>query len=131
MNKNNKHIQTFFIPGTLPGMNEIISASKKRYNKIPYYSVIKNRYTSIIINAIKAAQIKPVEQFKLDIEWAEINRKRDPDNIAAGIKFILDSLIKTGIIKNDGWAQNKGWTNHFIVDNQPKIKVNIISILNR
>jgi len=128
MNKNNKSIQTFFIPGALPGMNEIIAASKKRYKKIPYYSIIKNRYTFIIINAIKIARIKPVNQFQLNIEWTERNKKRDPDNIAAGIKFILDSLIITGIIKNDGWAENKGWTNKFNVGTQPKIKVDIISI---
>lgn len=50
--------------------------------------------------------------------------RRDPDNIAAAVKFIWDGLVEAGVIPNDGWKENGGWSNHFEVDkDNPRIEV--------
>jgi len=113
------HEQTFFIPLTLPGLNEMIDArsratyrGKKRIDK---YQKLKKEYESLIISAIQLARIRPVKKGYFIFTWIEKDRKRDPDNIAAGRKFIFDSLVAAGILKNDGWSCVGGWHDSFVV----------------
>jgi len=118
--------QTFFVPLTLPSLNEIIlarSQSKtfKRKGKtirVDNYQKLKKEYESLIISAIQLAKIRPVKKGYFIFTWIEPNRKRDPDGISsAGRKFILDALQKTDppIIKNDGWSCVGGWHDSFVV----------------
>lgn len=41
----------------------------------------------------------PVE---INVEWHEKDKRRDVDNIKSSMKFILDTLTSTEIIKDDG-----------------------------
>ena len=106
----------FFVPGPLPGLNEIIAASKK---ELPWLRNGKNRVYEITVmkkkwsNRVEAYAIlahnehsrgaptpynRPVA---VQLEWIEPNNKRDPDNVFAGVKFVLDGLVNAGILKND------------------------------
>ena len=99
-------MQSFFIPGTLPSLNEIIAASKSGHGKYNAYARMKNEMMDRIGLFIIQAHLKPVKEAYIEFQWHELTKKRDPDNIAAGgRKFILDALVKAGILKNDGWAQ--------------------------
>ena len=115
--------QTFFVPLTLPGMNEILQAMQtkgmkrgaksKRWTK---YTELKREYEGLIVAAIQLAKIKPVKRAYFMFTFIEENKKRDPDNVAAGArKFILDALVSAGILENDGWKQVAGWNDTFIV----------------
>lgn len=54
------------------------------------------------------------------------NRRKDKDNIAFTIKFILDGLILGGIIDNDGWNEIGKLEFDFKVDKEnPRIKVEL------
>jgi hypothetical protein len=68
--------------------------------------------------AIRASKLKPVKHYPVyvNITWKEPNRKRDPDNIAGGKKFIMDALQAEGIIRNDGWKEIAGYNDYFRVD---------------
>ena len=109
-------MQSFFIPGILPGLNEIIASSKSGHGKSNAYARLKNEMMDRIGLFIIQAHLKPVKEAYIEFQWHERNRKRDPDNIAAGKKFILDALVKAGILKNDGWAQIIGFHDTFFVD---------------
>jgi len=108
------------VPLTLPGLNEIIAASgshytrgKKRYSK---YAALKKQYENLIISAIQLAKIKPVKRAYFIYNWIEENRKRDPSNISAGgRKLIEDALVSCNILHNDGWACVAGWHDNFSV----------------
>jgi Holliday junction resolvase RusA-like endonuclease len=110
--------QGFFIPGPLPGLNEMLDArglgkreGRKRPNR---YNDLKREWEALICLEIAKHRIKPVTNpVKLEFYWIEHNRRRDPDNIAAGKKLILDSLVKAGVIPNDSQAWIKGWTDSF------------------
>lgn len=123
--------QTLFIPGQLPGMNEMIDASRRIFyssgGSSSAYSKMKKVETSRIALLIKSSGIKKAKAIYLDITWVETNKRRDPDNIAAGVKFILDALQEAEIIKNDGWKQIVGWRNNFIVGTKAGVIITIIS----
>lgn len=107
--------------GELPSMNEIIEAAKIHAKA---YSRMKKKYTELVAWQVKG--IPKQDSVFLDITWYAKNKRKDPDNIAAGIKFIMDGLVMGGVIENDGWQQNKGWTNSFEIDkDNPRVEINI------
>ena len=118
--------QTFTIPGLMPGMNEIIAANRGQFG--PHiYGKMKSKWEAIIYAAILQYRIKPVEKALIGFEWIERNRKRDPDNInSGGRKFILDTLVKSGILKDDGWKNIVGFKDTYGIDKKnPRIIVAI------
>jgi len=123
--------QRFFVPGPLPGANEILDArmqqaikttkSGKRWN---LYSKMKKQWQDIIVASINLAKIQPMKKIYLHCTWHEASKKRDKDNIVAGKKFILDGLVACGIIKNDGWTHVEGFTDLFVV-NRARVGVDV------
>ena len=72
-------------------------------------------------NHIKA-ELGPVPKFTaiwVDFLYVEPDQRRDPDNIAAVKKLILDCLVDIGSIQRDGWKQIAGWSDRFQVDKKP------------
>lgn len=114
----------FTIPGELPDLNQIIKASKSHYMA---YSTLKKKNTQLVMLASKG--IASVERANFTITWHCKNRRKDKDNIAAGVKFIFDGLVENGILKNDGWKEI-GDVNHiFKVDKEnPRVEVEIHEI---
>jgi Holliday junction resolvase RusA-like endonuclease len=114
------------IPGTLPGLNEIIDAAKKGKRGYQPYADMKRHYCQIIsVLAYKMDKhTKPVNVF---IDYYEPTAKRDPDNIAAGgAKLILDSLVKAGVIQNDTQKYIKSITQTVSVDrDNPRVVVDL------
>ncbi|WP_069649655.1 RusA family crossover junction endodeoxyribonuclease [Caloranaerobacter ferrireducens] len=109
------------IPGELPDLNQIIEAAKSHYGQ---YSKLKKQNTNIVAWAAKGkGRYKKID---LIITWYCKDRRKDKDNIAAGLKFILDGLVKAGVIENDGWKQINDFTHRFKVDKKnPRIEVEI------
>jgi Holliday junction resolvase RusA-like endonuclease len=107
--------QQFFIPGRLPGMNDILQAAKLRK---PYMR-IKKQLTDMIAQLALEGDVKPYESSVcITFQWIEQNRKRDPDNICAGAKFVLDGLVKAGIIKSDGFKYVKTISSSFQINKE-------------
>jgi Holliday junction resolvase RusA-like endonuclease len=101
--------QKLIIPGKLPGMNEIIDGSKYCvYNngkkKMYKYTVDKRHFEKKVADLCVIQNLKPVDRVRLKVEFKERRLSRDPDNIQAGIKFILDGLVKANILKDDDFS---------------------------
>ena len=110
------------VPGEMPGFNEIVKAAKQGRGKYQPYNDMKKEYTDTVTWLSK--KIPSKDKIFLDITWIEKDKRRDPDNIASAVKFIWDGLVGAGVIKNDGWNENGGWTNHFEVDkDNPRIEI--------
>ena len=110
------------IPGRLPGLNEIIAAAKEHFGS---YANMKDEYTASI--AWLAKKLPSYEKVALVITWYEPDHRRDPDNIMAGQKFILDGLVAAGTIPNDSQKHIKGIVHRFRVDRKdPRVEVEII-----
>ena len=109
------------IPVRLPGRNEQEKASRiNRYAG----AAMKKKYTSIVAMCCTGIpEIKGRAWFKFI--WYEPNKRRDPDNISAGMKFIFDGLIAAGKMQNDGWANVAGFSHRFEVNKEPKVVIEI------
>jgi len=117
----------FEIPGRLPGLNEIIDAAKQGKGKYQPYAMMKEHYTTMI--GWLAKKLPNFEKVALIITWYEPDRRRDPDNIMAGQKFILDALVHAGVIPNDSQKYVRGIVHRFKVDRKnPRVEVEIVDI---
>ena len=115
------------IPGEMPGMNEIIKAAKQGRKGYQPYAEMKKENTNMVTWFAKKVPKK--KRVHLDITWIAKDKRRDPDNIAAAVKFIWDGLVEAGVIQNDGWKENGGWKNSFEVDKvNPRIEVIISEV---
>lgn len=106
------------IPFRLPSYNDYIKACREnKYKGAKFKSDIEE---TIIYQIKKAVAKKTLWEVKkpceIYIDWYEENKRRDVDNIQSGQKFILDALVKSGILKDDGRKYVKG-IHHKIHDN--------------
>lgn len=112
------------IPGRLPGLNEILDYAKRHYAE---YSPIKKEHTTAV--AWLAKKLPKYEKVALIITWYEPDKRRDPDNIMAGQKFILDGLVMAGTIPNDSQKYVRGIVHRFKVDRKnPRVEVEIVDV---
>lgn len=114
-------------PYRFSGMNEYSKA--QRINRFQGGSMKKNETLIAKITAQKQCKelfTNPVEIWFL---WVEPNRKRDPDNIAAAKKFILDGLVSAGIILNDTQKYIRAFRDEFSVDKEnPRVELIIMEV---
>ncbi|AZO96157.1 RusA family crossover junction endodeoxyribonuclease [Halocella sp. SP3-1] len=109
------------IPGEFPSLNEIIKKAKSHHMA---YASMKKENTQLV--QMIANRLPNMERVYLDITYYCKNRRKDPDNIAAAKKFILDGLVAAEVIPNDGWKEIDSWEEKFKVDkNNPRIEINI------
>lgn len=109
-------MQGLWIPGPLPGLNEVIDAKSRVYGRkgaarSDGYAKLKARWTADIKVHILRQAFRPVDApayfTYLHVEHA---RRRDPSNFVAGARKIVEDALKTsGMIPNDGWEHVKGF----------------------
>lgn len=93
------------IPGELTDLNKFINSQRtNRYAgaKLKKENTQKCCYAFLMA---KAAGLRVTTPINLKITWYCKNKRKDKDNIAFGIKFILDGMIEARVIANDGWAR--------------------------
>ena len=112
------------IPGEFPTMNEIINASKAHKMK---YARMKKEYGAVVFYHSKHLG-KITGRNAYHCKWYRTNRRHDPDNIAAGgTKVLLDGLMASKVLENDGHKQVGRITHDFGVDKEnPRVEVEII-----
>lgn len=119
----------FTIPDRLNGLNEYINANRtnpKAGNRM------KHKSEELIMWQIRC-QLRGIHikhPVILKYDFYEPNKKRDLDNISSfAHKVIQDSLVKTGVLKNDGWSEITGFLDQFYCDNKnPRIEVTIVEV---
>ena len=102
----------FFVPSlnigtsglkSLYGMNEIISANRKDKNAGARQKRDEERRIAIYAkNAMRSQRWKtPDVPVTIELVWHEANCRRDFDNISAYQKYLLDGMVKAGVIHDD------------------------------
>lgn len=110
------------IPVRLPGLNEY--TKENRRNKYAG-AKMKAEVEDSIVRYIQSQKPPKHQRVKLVFRWRELNSKRDLDNIAFAKKFILDALVRSGVLPNDGWKNVTGFEDHFEVSKQPGVRIEI------
>lgn len=108
----------FFIPGRLPGFNEIITSAKIRKGRGSRYEREKREITFCLCSIIKAEKVSKFRKCRIGFRWVEPDRRRDIDNISAGKKYILDALVWAGVIADDSWKCVRGFLQEEFVCDQ-------------
>jgi Holliday junction resolvase RusA-like endonuclease len=93
--------QQLVINNWLPDLNDYIK--HERANKFIGASIKKEWTTLVAVESRKQKLKEMVLPISLRFLWVVPDKRRDKDNIIFTQKFILDGLVKAGIIKNDGF----------------------------
>nr|WP_315104208.1 hypothetical protein [uncultured Catonella sp.] len=109
---------------TFPAFNDYIKTMN--YNRF-VGAQLKKKYERVANEAI-IRQLKGVRiEKKVFIEYTyyEADKRRDKSNINAfAVKVIEDALQDCGVLKNDGWDNIAGYSQHFKIDSKnPRIEV--------
>ena len=108
-----------------PSLNQYTGANRKdRYAG----AKMKKELTDIVAWECVHQKIGKFKRIKLNFVWHEKTRKRDKDNICFSKKFILDGMIKSGVIQNDGWKEIAGFTDNFVISEWQGVEVEIIEV---
>jgi hypothetical protein len=113
-----------WIPGPLPSLNELIAAAKGKGGRGYDYARLKRGWTDSIALLARAARLPRMERVFIRFTWRERDKRRNPDNVAAGgRKMVLDGLVTAGVLGNDGWGEVAGWSDAFEVSQGPGVLV--------
>lgn len=119
-----------WVPGKLPGLNDLIAAAKGHGGRGWGYSKLKREWTDTVMLLAKARRLPSFQRVRIGFLWVEQSRRRDPDNIAAGgRKLILDGLVKAGVLPEDGWAEVESWHDTFTVGSEPGVRVELAEVV--
>lgn len=100
-------LYTFTIKRKLPSLNDVIEKNRaNKYFGAKFKADIEEAIGWDIKQALTQRTLKPItEPCDILIDFYESTMRRDADNIQSAQKFILDSMVKNGILKND----NRRW----------------------
>ena len=100
----------FKIQGRMQALNDYTKANRGKKGIF-----LGNKYKQFQTNDV-AEQIaldpnmpKFTKPVIVSFHWIEINKKRDPDNFIFAKKFLLDGMVKAGLIPKDGWSHIAGF----------------------
>ena len=114
------------IPGELTHLNHYIQV--ERANRYLGAQIKKQETYRVKLSTLKYRQSPPLStRHRFSFTWFAANQKKDPDNICFARKFILDGLILSGVIKDDGWSVVGSFTDSFAVDSSnPRVEITIV-----
>lgn len=125
------------IPGTMPNLNDYLQGERIAIRKNGKFTtkgnVLKQEWQYKVVKLIRAQfpSLTIKEPIRLSYCFYEPNMKRDLDNISAfAHKVIQDALVKSQVIKNDGWKEITGFSDEFFLDKEnPRIEVTIEEVV--
>ena len=112
--------------GNLNNLNDYISACRENpYKGAKLKELNESRVKACIYGQLGRLRIR--EPVYMRYRWYESSRRRDLDNISSfGRKVIQDALVKTCVLRNDGWKEIVGFQDEFYIDrDHPRIEVEI------
>lgn len=109
------------IPMRLPSLNQYIYECRK--NKYAGANMKKQIEKDLAWYINKLSKYdKPIY---IHFHWVEENKRRDLDNVCFAKKFILDSMVKAGKLKDDNRNCVTGFTDTFEYGKESKVILEI------
>ena len=117
---------TFDIETKLPTLNEYILA--ERTNKFIAAKIKKQATTICALSCMfLKGKVDKSMRYYVYFVWHMPNYRLDPDNVAYAKKFVLDGLVKAGVLENDGAKNISGFSDKFEYDGKQFVTVTLIS----
>lgn len=112
------------IPYKFPSLNAYTLAC--RGNRYSGAKMKKDVQKAISNHLNKLPKLKP--PIRIDFTWMERDRRRDPDNVAFGKKFILDTMVLLGKIPNDTRQFVVGFSDSFEIGKEYKVTLVVTEV---
>lgn len=104
-----------------PSLNEYINACRTHWSR---GAKMKRACDEATVLMIRMQRVKPIaEPVRLRFVWHERTARRDWDNIRFAAKFILDGLVKAGVLPDDGQKWVRGIADSVVVDGKQFVEV--------
>ncbi len=100
--------------GPFPSMNEIVASAKGHGGRGGGYSRLKKAWTEYVASVARG-KAEFAGQVTVGFLWLEENQRRDPDNIVAAKKFVLDGLVDAGLLLGDRWKNIRSFTDEWAI----------------
>lgn len=112
------------IPGRMPGLNDYVRA--ERANRYAASKMKREQTERAGIAAARQGMPRFGGRVSVAFTWVEPNRRRDMDNVAFAKKFILDGLVRAGVIRDDTPRYVAALSDRFEYDGRnPRIEVEV------
>lgn len=127
---NNQAKNGFVIPQKLCSLNDYTAACRaNKYVGAKFKADVEEVIGWAIKQAITSKSLhKPSGAVIVRFEWHERTKKRDADNIASAKKFILDALVKNGVLVDDSRKYVKGFYDVIVDDKEDFVRVELVEI---
>lgn len=102
------HIYECEIPIKFISLNEYVNKCRRNKYEAANYKRQVESDVRYFIN-----RLPKLRRVSIHFHWIEKTRRRDPDNIAFGKKFILDALVTSGKLENDNQDYVVGFRDTF------------------
>lgn len=122
MDTRKNRVEIIEIPYKFPSFNEYVNECRK--NRYAGGNMKKKIEENIgwYINKLPKFE-KPI---KIHFHWIEENKRRDLDNVCYAKKFILDSMVKAGKLKDDNRKCVTGFIDTFAYGKESKVILEIM-----
>ncbi len=107
-------------------LNTYIKALNAHYHS---GNAIKQQETDYVYIMCLQQKLKSITQYPVvvNFEWYCANERKDIDNVSFAKKFILDGMVKAGVLQNDSRRFVKGFTDQFFIDKEsPRVVITIL-----
>ena len=99
-------LSLFYKGEKLPSYTDVVNWRASQRGKQGRYAVekraIEKRLRDAFLPQLAGLELPLRGRYAFRFWWFEPHRRRDPDNIQIGAKFILDTLVRMGVLENDG-----------------------------
>jgi hypothetical protein len=119
---------TITFESKIPTLNEYIDV--ERTNKYGAASMKKSATTNCMDESLNhRGLIDPNGLYDVVAHWETKDNRLDPDNVYFGIKFVLDGMVKAGIINNDGRKNIRNINNEIETTGENKLILTLIKAI--
>ena len=118
------------IKAKLPSLNDYTAACRTNaYKGAKFKADIEEVIGWYIKQALTSKRLyKPSKAVVVRFYWHERTQKRDADNIAFSKKFILDALVKNGVLVDDSRKYVKGFYDTIVDDKTDYVIVELLEV---
>jgi Holliday junction resolvase RusA-like endonuclease len=103
------HTEILEMAALPPTLNDIIATARRHH----FASASQKKFWTNAVALACANMMRFDGEVHLEFVWFVKNRRRDPDNITAAQKYILDGLVKVGILTDDNFGVVKSPVIHW------------------
>lgn len=113
------------VPGEFPTFNKVLNLSKGHWS---HYHKKKKNLTSLVKGIIGNPSFTH-ERVRAHFKWYRKTNRADPDNIAFAKKYVIDGIVKSGLLAEDRWDNIIKLEDEFGIDKeQPRVEVRITEV---